>query len=214
MLKKILLSVAVVVVLLLAVTAFFMMQGPDLSAYEKFREPVVLDMPAQKMVVVEANGTPEVAAANGLAVLFKTYFKLPDVPKGSAMPAPRARWPKPLETPPEQWLGIFAMPVPESVTALPTIEPTAGLSPKLATWDYGDVAQILYVGPYDKEAPTVERLRAFIKAEGYEVVGAHEEEYLRGPGMFGKGDPEKYYTLIRYPVRKPGSLSNVDTLPR
>ena len=34
------------------------------------------------------------------------------------------------------------------------------------------------------------------------MVGEHEEEYLRGPGMFSKGDPEKYLTIIRYRVKK------------
>ena len=42
---------------------------------------------------------------------------------------------------------------------------------------------------------------AFIKKEGYEICGLHEEEYLRGPGVpFVK--PKDYYTIIRYPVCK------------
>ncbi len=42
----------------------------------------------------------------------------------------------------------------------------------------------------------------FIKAQGYEVIGVHEEEYLKGPTMFSKGDPKKYVTIIRYRVKK------------
>jgi hypothetical protein len=30
----------------------------------------------------------------------------------------------------------------------------------------------------------------------------HEEEYISGPSQSGKGDPEKYVTILRYRVRK------------
>jgi hypothetical protein len=58
------------------------------------------------------------------------------------------------------------------------------------------------VGGYDKEKPTIERLKAFIEQSGYEIAGLHEEEYLRGPGMIFRGNPDTYLTIIRYPVRK------------
>ena len=200
--KKVVLAVIAVVILLGAGAAFFLMRGRDLSAYERFRVPTRLEMPTQKMLVVEATGNPEVEGAKAFGALFKAYFALADVPKGPSMPAPRARWPKPLASPMAEWLGLYAMPVPETITALPAGGSHDGLTAKLVTWEYGEVAQILHIGPYDKEQPTVERLHAFIKEQGYEIAGAHEEEYLRGPGMFGKGDPEKYYTLLRYPIRK------------
>lgn len=62
------------------------------------------------------------------------------------------------------------------------------------------MAEILHIGPYSAEVPTTERLQSYIKEKGYRVIGVHEEEYLKGPGMFGKGNPEKYYTIIRYRV--------------
>ena len=72
----------------------------------------------------------------------------------------------------------------------------------LETWEYGEVAEILHIGPYNKEEPTVNKLMNFIKEQGYEVAGLHEEEYLKGPTMAGPGDPEKYLTIIRYRVKK------------
>ena len=72
----------------------------------------------------------------------------------------------------------------------------------LTTWEYGDVAEMLHVGPYDREEPTIAKLKQFIKECGYEIVGEHEEEYLKGPGMFSKGNPDKYLTIIRYRVKK------------
>ena len=83
------------------------------------------------------------------------------------------------------------------------LEACQGLEVELATWEYGEVAEILHVGPYSEETPTIERLHAFIGVSGYEIRGDHEEEYLRGPGMpFIRVSPEDYYTIIRYQVRK------------
>jgi hypothetical protein len=72
----------------------------------------------------------------------------------------------------------------------------------LTTWEYGEVAEILHVGPYDREEPTLQRLRKFVQAEGYAIVGEHEEEYVRGPTLTGPGDPEQYLTILRYRVAK------------
>jgi effector-binding domain-containing protein len=96
----------------------------------------------------------------------------------------------------------YAMPVPENTTELPEYEAEPGLTVSLTTWEYGDVAEILHIGPYDKEEPTVKRLMDFINEQGYTVIGAHEEEYLKGPTMFSKGNPEEYVTIIRYRVKK------------
>jgi effector-binding domain-containing protein len=203
MLKRILVAAGALVLVLLAAAVYVATRGPDLSAYERFREPAVLTMPPQKVLVVEVAGDPNAVGGAAFEALFAAYHKLDGVTRGPGMPAPRARWPQPLETPRGQWLGVYALPVPETVVALPPTGAAARLVPRLDTWQYGDVAQILHVGPYGAEPPTVERLHAFIRAQGYEVAGDHEEEYLRGPGMFGKGDPARYYTLIRYPIRRP-----------
>jgi hypothetical protein len=47
----------------------------------------------------------------------------------------------------------------------------------------------------------VDKLREFVAAEGFEIAGQHEEEYLKGPGMFFRGNPDNYLTILRYPVR-------------
>lgn len=73
---------------------------------------------------------------------------------------------------------------------------------KIEYWEYGQVAEILHIGSYSEESPTIERLHQFIKDSGYKIVGDHEEEYLKGPGMFFKGNPAKYRTIIRCRVEK------------
>jgi hypothetical protein len=195
-------ALVVVVAAFIAFSVYYMMQGPDLTKYEPLKEPKISTAPNQKMLVVEAKGDPNVAGEKAFGLLFRMYFKMKDTPKGPSQPAPRARWPIALDTPKTEWVGLYAMPIPETTTELPQYEATPEPKVTLTTWEYGEVAEILHVGPYDKEQPTVARLMEFIKAQGYEVVGEHEEEYLKGPTMFSKGDPEKYVTIIRYRVKK------------
>ena len=205
--RKLLIIVLAILAVGAALAVYFIRRGPDMSAYERFRQPTLLSMPSQHMLVVEAIGVPDAVSGDAIGQLFKIYFKLDGVPKGPGMPAPRARWPINNDTPREKWLGRFGLPVPDSVTALPKVDLKPGLTAKIDNWTYGEVAQVLYVGPYSEETETIERLRNFIKDKGYEIAGEHEEEYLVGPTMLGKGNPNKYYTLIRYavrPVQAPG----------
>jgi len=53
-----------------------------------------------------------------------------------------------------------------------------------------------------KEKPTIDRLLKFIESNNKEIVGDHEEEYVRGPKLFGLGDPKKFLTIIRYRIRE------------
>jgi len=84
--------------------------------------------------------------------------------------------------------------VPDNTAVLP--QKIAGTKVKLETWRYGMVAQILHLGAYTRENPTVERLMEFIKDSGYMIIGDHEEEYLTAP------DAKVARTLIRYQVSK------------
>jgi hypothetical protein len=193
-----------IVVLIVAAGVFlFAPGGPDPAQFEYLKTPQVRVAADLKVLQVEAKGEPGPVGGAAFGLLFKTYFKLKGVPKGPKQPAPRARWPLSLDTPKEQWIGRYAMPLPESVGSLPAQEATAsGLRVEITMWQYGQVAEILHVGPYDTEEPTIRKLMQFIKDSGYEIAGEHEEEYIKGPGMFSKGDPQKYLTIIRYRVKK------------
>jgi len=176
--------------------------GPDLSRYDILKDPRIGTMPRQKMIVVELKGDPNEVGGKAFGALFKTYYGLKE--QAGNLPrdvAPRARWPEPPGTPEGSWVGLYGLPVPESVTKLPD-EGGEGVKVRLEVWEYGDVAEILHTGPYGKEKLTIQRLRTFIEDQGYEIDGPHEEEYLKGPGMFFKGDPETYKTIIRYAVKK------------
>lgn len=177
------------------------------SQFEHLKTPKISEKKNQKMLVVEAKGDPNVIGGKAFGLLFQLYYSMKETPKGPMQAAPRARWPVSLDTPKSEWIGLYALPVPETITALPQHQVQEGLKASLTTWEYGEMAEILHVGPYDKEEPTVERLMDFVKDQGYVVIGEHEEEYIKGPTMNGKGDTEKYLTIIRYRVQKSGKSS-------
>ena len=164
----------------------------DFIQYEKLKEPQISIKANQKMLVVEAKGDPNVMGKEAFSKLFRTFFQLP----GARMAAPRARWLTDFSQPKEVWVGLYALPLPESITSLPSdIEGV-----RIEEWQYGEVAEILHVGSYSEEALTIEKLHAFVEEQGYAISGPHEEEYLRGPGM--AADPAQYLTVIRYQVKR------------
>lgn len=207
--KKIIIGAIVLILAAAALLAYFAMQGPDLTAYEHLKEPAISARPPQKMIVVEAMGNPNAIAGEVFETLYDLYYRTEGVPSWP-LPAPRARWPVSPDQPMEEWIGIYGLPVPDTVTALPEHTAVPGLAVSLTTWTYGEVAEFLYIGPYDEEQPALQRLRDYINENGYAFVGAHEEEYLKGPGMFFRGNPENYVTILRYEIRPAAEASPGD----
>lgn len=70
---------------------------------------------------------------------------------------------------------------------------------RFETMEEGLCAQILYIGPYDNEPPTIANLHHFIKDNGYKLHGKHREIYLNDARRTA---PEKLKTIIRQPMRK------------
>ena len=64
-------------------------------------------------------------------------------------------------------------------------------------WTEGPSAQILHVGPYSAEPPTIERLHAAIASAGLRARGRHHEIYIGDPN---RAAPERLKTIIRQPV--------------
>ena len=67
--------------------------------------------------------------------------------------------------------------------------------------DEGRCAQVMHVGPYNAERPTIEALHAFIDGQGLRIAGRHHEIYLGDPRRTA---PEKLRTVIRYAVAAAG----------
>ena len=69
---------------------------------------------------------------------------------------------------------------------------------RLETLAEGTSAQILYVGPFADEGPTIQRIHDFIHAAGKELSGKHHEIYLSDPRRTA---PAKLRTILRQPMR-------------
>jgi hypothetical protein len=64
--------------------------------------------------------------------------------------------------------------------------------------DEGLAVQIMHVGPYDDEGPTIARLHnEFLPQNGYVEAGKHHEIYLSDPRRTA---PDKLKTVLRQPV--------------
>jgi hypothetical protein len=68
---------------------------------------------------------------------------------------------------------------------------------RLQRYAEGASAQILHLGPYADEGPTIARLHAFIHEQGHQLRGRHHEIYLGDPRRTA---PERLRTIIRQPV--------------
>jgi hypothetical protein len=68
---------------------------------------------------------------------------------------------------------------------------------RLERWREGRAAQVLYLGPFSAEGPTIEQLHSFIADQGLGRRGKHHEIYLTDPSRTA---PERLKTVIRQPV--------------
>ena len=162
-------------------------------------EPQIVEMPPQKIAVVRGKGAPDKVFPETMPALYGSVYTLKFDLKKKGLPTfkvsgLRARYPDAHLVPMEEWTHIIGLPIPEDTTSLP--QKVAGIEVKIESWEYGTVAQILHLGAYDQERPTVERLQKFIEENGYEIAGMHEEEYLTTP------DAKVVKTIIRYLVKK------------
>ncbi|MSP12376.1 MAG: hypothetical protein EXR62_05395 [Chloroflexi bacterium] len=109
----------------------------------------------------------------------------------------------------EQWIWTVMIMQPEFVTpelvsqALVEAQAKKKLAAleqvRLENFHEGLAAQVLHIGPYAAEAPTIARLHAFIEEHGYAPRGRHHEIYVGDPQ---KAAPEKLKTIVRQPVAK------------
>jgi hypothetical protein len=164
-------------------------------------DPEIVELPARTMAVIRTTGDPNELGERVFKALYGAVYTLKfDLKKRGVefkVEPPCARWfagESWQSVPREQWEAAWGLPVPDGTEELPQKQP--GTPVGVEVWEYGTVAQILHVGSYAQEAPTIERLHAFIAEQGYEIAGPHEEEYRSRPGV---KEPK---TVIRYRVRR------------
>jgi hypothetical protein len=113
-----------------------------------------------------------------------------------------------LDSPPQSWIWKLMIRVPDFITekeVAATIEkllakdkPKEVASVKLEDLHEGKCVQILHVGPYDKERPTIAEMHAHAVSNGLEFCGLHHEVYLSDPRRVA---PAKLRTILRHPAK-------------
>ena len=77
------------------------------------------------------------------------------------------------------------------------VDPETAKLVRLEVLHDGRAAQVLHIGPYEAEAPTIQALHTFVDEKGLKLRGKHHEIYMGDPRRVA---PEKLKTIIRHPV--------------
>jgi len=185
------------------------------------KEFVVVDVPPMNFLMIDGHGDPNTAQEykDAIEALYAVAYKLKFMSKKEkgmdyiVPPLEGLWWVENMEEftteDKSAWDWTMMIMQPESVTqemfeeALKEVEkkkdPPALSRLRLETYHEGPSVQIMHIGPYDAEGPTIARMHAFIDENGYEPAGKHHEIYLGDPR---KVAPERLKTVLRQPVSK------------
>ncbi|MBW8016967.1 MAG: hypothetical protein FVQ82_12345 [Planctomycetes bacterium] len=189
--------------------------------YSAKGEPKLVEVPSMKYIQVDGVGDPNTSAAfqeamemlYGIAYTLKFDMKKnqPDGYFEFVVPPLEALWwmdPGPFDPDAkDKWQWTVLLMQPDFVTdelidstkkILNAKKPDLDLANvRYGVIDEGLSAQILHIGPYAEEGPTIEKLHAFVKSQGYTLLDKHHEIYMSDPRRVA---PEKLKTIIRHPV--------------
>ena len=179
----------------------------------------IIEVPAMIFLMIDGKGDPNTAPAFAEAVeaLYALSYALKfRVKKGSigidygVMPLEALWWTEDMATfsveNKDAWSWTVMIMQPELITAEMVDEAIAQVRDKknpaalplvrFETFVEGTAAQILHIGPFSEEGPTIARLHAFIEESGYRREGKHHEIYLSD---IRRAAPEKWKTIVRQP---------------
>jgi hypothetical protein len=183
------------------------------------KEVVQVDVPAMNFLMIDGEGDPNTARSYQEAVeaLFSVAYAIKFKVKKTlaidygVLPLEGLWWADDMATfsvdDKSNWKWTMMIMQPEFVsTAL--VRDTIGevkkkkelpalVQLRFAPFNEGKCAQILHVGPFSAEGPTIAKVHAFIASIG-KLSGKHHEIYLSD---IRKADPAKWKTVIRQPLR-------------
>ncbi|WP_332666169.1 GyrI-like domain-containing protein [Aeromicrobium sp.] len=195
------------------------------ALYTAGREPALVDVPELPFLSIDGHGDPNTAPeyAEAVQAIYQVAYTLKFTLKRAedgidygVMPLEGLWWVPDMTTfstsdkSDWDWTMMILQP---SVVTEPMVEqakesaaskhPSAAIARvRLERFEEGEAAQVMHIGPYADEGPTIARLHAFIDQAGLDLSGKHHEIYLGDPR---RAAPEKLRTIIRQPVsRRPG----------
>jgi hypothetical protein len=188
------------------------------------KRATLIEVPKLKFLMVDGSGDPNanplfqqaMEALYSVAYTLKFTLKLGPEKLDWAMLAPEGLWwtegPEPFDVADKaSWKWTLMIALPEFVSAamvratkkkVKAKKPLARVDDvRLEAFREGPSVQILHLGPYSEEGPTLEKLDQFAAENGYALTGKHHEIYFSDPR---RTKPEKWRTILRQPVRKAG----------
>ena len=184
------------------------------------KEVALVEVPEMNFLMVDGAGDPNsspafqeaVEALYGVSYTLKFSVKKGGGPDYAVAPLEGLWWmddPKGFDVDKkDQWKWTLMIAQPDFITSSmveDAVKQVKGKkdSPSLAgirfdTHDEGAAVQIMHIGPYAEEGPTIAKLHDFSEQNGYELTRKHHEIYLSDPRRCA---PEKMKTILRHPVR-------------
>jgi hypothetical protein len=188
--------------------------------YAAGRTPSLVDVPELAFLMVDGRGDPGTgpefrAAIEALyAIAYPIKFTLKREPDGidyRVMPLEGLFWVEgSFEFPPRDpsawsWTAMIMQPGPVNAEMFESARHSAAMKESHPALDLvrferfheGSAAQVMHVGPYAEEQPTIACLHQFIAEHGYRPRDKHHEIYLSDPN---RSAPERLKTVIRQPI--------------
>lgn len=184
-------------------------------------EVVLLDVPRMNFLMIDGQGDPNTSqefqeATNALyGVSYGIKFALKKQglgPEYTVMPLEGLWWMAgggefDMEAR-DAWCWTLMIMQPDHITGQVVERATAQLKEKkdppglsgmrFEPFHEGLSAQIMHIGPYADEGPTIQRIHDFAKEQGFRLRGKHHEIYLGDPR---RTKPERLKTVLRQPVK-------------
>jgi hypothetical protein len=182
--------------------------------------PVLVEVPELSFLMVDGHGDPNLSqdyrdAVQALfGVSYAVKFAVKRAPGGidyRVMPLEGLWWADDMsrftvdDKASWRWTALIAQPglvtdelVEQAVATATAKRPLPAVGRvRLERWREGRAAQVLHLGPFSAEGPTIERLHSFIAQQGLGRRGKHHEIYLADPSRTA---PARLKTVIRQPV--------------
>lgn len=185
------------------------------------KAPVIVDVPAMNFLMVDGRGNPNSSREyrEAIEALYPMSYTLKFTAKQgelrrdyTVMPLEGLWWAEDMdaftEDRKDEWLWTAMIMQPEFISAAMVEEarevvrskknPAALDKIRFETFHEGPSGQVMHIGPYSDEGPTIQALHEFIDRQDYELAGKHHEIYLSDPR---RAAPERLKTIIRQPCR-------------
>ena len=189
------------------------------------KEPSFVEVPKMKFLMIDGEGDPNTSQEyqDAMEALFPVSYKTKFISKKEksqdyvVMPLEGLWWVENMEDfsiedkSSWKWTAMIRQPdfiskrmINDAIEEVEKKKNPAALSKiRFESFQEGLSAQIMHIGPFSEEGPTVAKLHAFIEEQGYEFDGTstgekHHEIYISD---MRRTKPERLKTIIRQPVK-------------